>query len=90
MEKLLPEIQASNKLLVLFRVFTFEIGEELFAAAHHLNKAIAGMMVFHIFCKMTGKTVNALCEDSDLNFCGPGIVLRLFVLGNNLFFLRLF
>mgnify|MGYP001567810892 CR=1 FL=1 len=50
--------------------------QELFAAADHLDKSVARVVVFDIFFKMPGKTVDALGKEGDLNFCGldaPGV-----------------
>ena len=88
-EKLLPEIQASNKLLVLFRVFTLEISEKPLPAAHHLDKSVTGVVVLNIFRKMPGETVDAFGEKGDLHLVGTRIVLADLVFGNDFFFLRL-
>ena len=49
--------------------------QELFAAADHLDKSVARMVILDIFLKMPGKTVDALGKECDLDLIGPRIVL---------------
>ena len=68
---LLPQIKGRDDLLVFFRGLTVKMFQKPFAATDHLDKPVALVVIFDIFLKMSGKTVDALCEKSDLHLVGP-------------------
>ena len=68
MNRLLTQLQRIDELAVGGDVGALEVVKELTAAAHHLQKTAAGVMILHVFLEVTGQTVDAGGEKSHLDF----------------------
>ena len=87
---LLPQIKASDQLLIAAGIRTAKVIEKSFALPNHLDQTITGVMILHVGLKMSGETVDAFGEEGNLNFRGTGVLFGALKVGNDffLFFLR--
>jgi hypothetical protein len=74
-EKLLAEIQLLQQLVVLGKVVTLQVIEELAAAARHLEEAAAAMEVLAVRAQVLGQVIDASGEQRDLDFGRTGILI---------------
>ena len=72
-EKLLPEIEAFDDLLVFVPIVPSEVLEQFPALADELEQTPAGVMVPFMGLEMLGQQVDTLGQDSHLNRRGTGI-----------------
>ena len=57
-------------------IFIGKISQKLFAAADHVQKSAAGAVVFFVCTEVLCEVIDALGENSNLNFGGSGIAFK--------------
>jgi hypothetical protein len=74
-DKLTPNAQALNQVLVSLRVTAFQVFQKAAPPRDHRQQPSAGMMIFAVRLEMILELQNALTQDRYLNFWRTGVRL---------------
>ncbi len=80
---LLSEVQLLDDCTIAVDVNLLQITEEITSVTDHLQKTAAAVVVLHVGLQVLGQVVDAVGQNSDLNFGGTGVTLVDGILGND-------
>ena len=75
LQKLLAQTQLSDQGTITVDVLLLQIGQQIAAAADHLEQAAAAVVVMLVGLEMLGQVVDACGEQRDLNLRRTGVAL---------------
>src|SRR5688572_8270633 len=80
---LFAQTQLLDQAVITLDVLLLEVREQAAALVDHHQQAAARMVVLVVILEVLGQVADALGEDRDLDFGGPGVALGLGVAGND-------
>jgi len=77
------EVRVFDQRTITICIDPLQIFEQFLAAIYHPNQSATRVMILDVRFKMRVEFVDACCQESNLNFGRPGIVLRAGVSGDD-------